>query len=505
MATIYKGEQISLARPVIIKKLHPHLAADKELVKRFEREAKILGKLSHKNIVEIIDFYKIKGDYFIVLEFVDGKSLKELVKEVGTLPLNIANFIVFEILSGLAVAHKQGILHRDIKPGNIMIGENGMVKISDFGLALSLEGAEITEPGATIGTPAYLPPELVRGEKASPKTDIYSLGLLYYEILTGTNPFEGKNRFETINNVLYKKLPTIQITNNDKDKVITRIITKMTKADLRGRYGNIDSILQDLSPHNTISQKNLALFISNPTIKEEMREVRKTSSRGSLVYALLLILVIFVAIAMMVEKERVEKFNSLNLPPVVHYQNNKDDTVNEKVDTATVLKNSIEIHAPKKNNNSNKKDTLRPPVINQDSYGFIKLLVKPWAKIFIDNVLYGNTPLSEPIRLTVGEHHLTFRHPNRKEFSENFTIAKDETLKISITLEATYGYLKISVSPWAEIYIDGEQRGVTPIAKPLYLTSGEHLLELKKGDSILWHEIINIPAEDTLKKTITLE
>ncbi|TET17664.1 MAG: serine/threonine protein kinase, partial [Candidatus Cloacimonadota bacterium] len=280
MATIYKAEQVSLSRMVVIKKLHPHLASDIELVKRFEREAKILGRLNHKNIVEIIDFYKKNGDYFIVLEYVDGKSLRELLKEAGSLPLHIANFIILEIASGLLTAHKSGILHRDIKPGNIMIGNNGIIKISDFGLALALEGTEITEPGVTIGTPAYLPPELIKGKKATPRSDIYSLGILFYEIVTGRNPFKGTNRYETINNILYKKLPPIQLKQDSKNKDISIIITKMTRSNPKTRYENIDSVVRDLTPHTTANQDNLIKFLSTPEESEYAAEIQRRFSSG---------------------------------------------------------------------------------------------------------------------------------------------------------------------------------------------------------------------------------
>lgn len=503
MATIYKAEQISLSRLVIIKKLHPHLASDKEFVKRFEREANILGKLTHKNIVEIIDFYNIKGDYYIVLEYVEGKSLNKLIGEIGALPLELANYIVFEIALGLSTAHKQKILHRDIKPGNIMISKDGTVKISDFGLALSLEGTEITEPGATIGTPAYLPPELLKGERASQKSDIYSLGILFYEIITGKNPFEGENRFETINNILYKKLHPIKLLNNADNNAIIKIISKMTKVDPKARYGNIDLILQDLSHHIRATQKNLAQFLSNPVNIGITIEETKQKNKGIFVFGSLLLLTIILFITVSIEQKRYKNYISKNPLTVIHYHRNYKDTLNNRRDTV-VQNNSTKIKKLPLNNN-NKMNILSLPVVKKDSYGFIKIVIKPWAKIYIDNIFYGNTPISNPIKLISGNHSLTLKHPNRKEYSTSITIVKDETLYVNIILEKAYGYFKIIVHPWAEIYLDGEKKGVTPIEKPFRFTSGEHLLELKKGKSTLWQKTIIIPVKDTLRETINLE
>ncbi len=501
MATIYKAEQVSLSRMVIIKKLHPHLASDIELVKRFEREAKILGRLNHKNIVEIIDFYEENGDYFIVLEYVDGKSLRGLLKEVGSLPLHIANFIILEIASGLSTAHKNGILHRDIKPGNIMIGNNGIVKISDFGLALALEGTEITEPGVTIGTPAYLPPELIKGKKATPKSDIYSLGILFYEIVTGRSPFEGANRYETINKILYKKLPPIHLKQDSENKDISMIITRMTRSNPKTRYGNINSIVRDLTPHTTANQHDLVKFLSAPEKSEYIAESQKRFSSGIFVYGALLLIVMFVSLAMMVGTKYM---NSHNIPlHEVHYFPRNNDSLIEQPDTTTEA-NSIEVEDTVSHSITPKKDSTSAPMVLSELYGYLKPVAIPWAEIIIDDISHGNTPLSHPIKLTTGNHFIKLKHPNRKEFSQLISIAKDETLRIQITLQEVFGFLRINVNPWAEIYIDGEKKGITPIADPIRLTTGEHELELKKGESILWKKTIKIPLNDTLKQTINL-
>jgi serine/threonine protein kinase len=504
MATIYKAEQISLSRPVIIKKLHPHLAQDNELVRRFEREAQILGSLNHPNIVEVIDFYTENGDYYIVLEFIAGRSLKELIREVGNLPLPIANFIVCQIAAGLIAAHKKGILHRDIKPANIMISDDGKVKISDFGLALALEGTEITEPGATIGTPAYLPPELIRGEKATPRSDIYSLGILYYEIVTGANPFEGENRFDTINNILYKKLPSITFKDDAEQKSVAPIISRMTKQDPRLRYGTVDSLRGDLSSRESATQEHLVKFLENPTHADTVVIARKTSPSGTIIYGAVLVTAIIISSALILENRRIghlyEKVRSF-----ASYRYSAADTADVPVDTlTTAMLDSVPIEGGATGNNTTPNTGTTVPIPGSGS-GFVKPLVKPWAEVYIDDEYCGSTPLSEPIQLSSGDHTITLKHPNRKEYSKLITISPDETLKVVATLEEVFGYLKISVSPWAEVYIDGEKKGVTPIAAPLRLSSGSHVLELKKDETIQWKNTIVIPMNDTLKKAIVLK
>ena len=155
--------------------------------------------------------------------------------------------------------------------------------------------------------------------------------------------------------------------------------------------------------------------------------------------------------------------------------------------------------------NSITPDTATTPPVNITGSGFVRPLVKPWAEVYIDDVYFGSTPLSKPIKLSAGDHVLTLKHPNRKEYTKLITVSRDETLRVITTLEEVFGYLKISVSPWAEIYIDGEKKGVTPIATPLRLTAGEHVLELKKDDRIQWKNTVIIPMNDTLKKAIALK
>lgn len=504
MATIYQGEQVSLSRPVIIKKLHPHLAQDSELVKRFEREAKILGSLNHPNIVEVIDFYTENGDYYIVLEFISGRSLKELTREIGHLPVPIASFIVYQIAAGLSAAHKKGILHRDIKPANIMISDDGKVKISDFGLALALEGAEITEPGATIGTPAYLPPELIRGEKATPRSDVYSLGVLFYEITTGANPFEGENRFDTINNILYKKPPPIVFTDEGEHKPVAAIISRMIKQDPRVRYGTVDALRNDLSPYNTATLDQFWKFLQNPASTDAVAVSKKALPTGTIIYSMALVAVIIVSLALVLENRRVRTIYQ-TLRSFAPYQHAAGDTVSGPNDTITT---AMLDSAPIGDTAAHliiPPDTGAAPPVNVTGAGFLRPLVKPWAEVYIDDAYYGSTPLAAPIELAAGNHLLLLKHPNRKAYTELITITRGETLRVVATLEEVYGYLKISVSPWAEIYIDGEKKGVTPIAEPLRLTSGTHVLELKKDETIQWKHTIEIPVEDTLKKTIVLK
>src|SRR5574344_2364293 len=178
MANVYLAKDSILGRNVAIKVLRGDLANDEKFVRRFQREALSASSLSHPNIVEVYDVGEDNGIYYIVMEYIEGKHLKQLLKRRGKLTLEEAVDIMLQVTDGMACAHDSYIIHRDIKPQNIMILENGLVKITDFGIAMALNGTQLTQTNSVMGSVHYLPPEQANGKSATVKSDIYSLGIL---------------------------------------------------------------------------------------------------------------------------------------------------------------------------------------------------------------------------------------------------------------------------------------------------------------------------------------
>jgi serine/threonine-protein kinase len=190
MGAVYLARDVGLEREVAVKVISPELARNPGLMARFRVEAIAQARLNHSNIVTIHSFEQQKDIYYIVMEYVEGKTLKEMIKEKGNIPVKQALTIFSGLLGGIAYAHRKGVLHRDIKPANIFITPDETVKIGDFGIA-KVSGIDgLTRVGSTIGTPLYSSPEQIRGEKMGPGTDIYSLGVTLYEMLTGVQPFK---------------------------------------------------------------------------------------------------------------------------------------------------------------------------------------------------------------------------------------------------------------------------------------------------------------------------
>ena len=196
MANVYLAYDTILDRNVAVKILRGDLAEDEKFVRRFQREALSASSLSHPNIVEIYDVGKSENNYYIVMEYVEGKNLKELIKKRGKLTLSEVLDIMLQLTDGISVAHDSYIIHRDIKPQNIMILGNGLIKIMDFGIATAMNAKDLTQTNSVMGSVHYLPPEQASGKGAILQSDIYSMGIVMYELLTGHLPYKGDNAVE---------------------------------------------------------------------------------------------------------------------------------------------------------------------------------------------------------------------------------------------------------------------------------------------------------------------
>src|SRR6476619_6118139 len=195
MADVYLAEDQELGRRVALKLLNDRHAADDQFVERFRREAQSAAGLNHPNIVSIFDRGRAEGTYYIAMEYLDGRTLKELLVKNGPTPVPIAIDYARQILGALAFAHRGGIVHRDIKPHNIVVRKDGRLKVTDFGIARS-GASQMTEAGSIVGTAQYLSPEQARGAPVDARSDLYSLGIVLYEMLTGKVPFSGDSAIE---------------------------------------------------------------------------------------------------------------------------------------------------------------------------------------------------------------------------------------------------------------------------------------------------------------------
>lgn len=255
MGVVYKGYESSLNRYVAIKVLAESLAHDESVKERFLREARSMASLNDPHIIQIYFIGEHEGQTFFVMEFVEGESLGSLLKREGKLRPDQAARVIFQTAMGLATAHDKGVVHRDIKPGNLMVNSRGAIKIADFGIALVTQdfSKKLTSTGEFVGTPGYLSPEVCLGKPVDSRSDIFSLGIVLFEMLTGRMPFTDESPLGLMLEVVRAEIPDVRQLNADVDAELSRILTRMIAKDPNERYNNCHELAEDLGRHPLLS------------------------------------------------------------------------------------------------------------------------------------------------------------------------------------------------------------------------------------------------------------
>src|SRR5882757_4030344 len=247
MAIVYRASDSTLKREVAIKILHHHLASEPESKARLEREAQAVAKLCHENILEIFDYSGIdSASSYIVTEFIDGPTLKQWLNEHQPSHPEVAALIAAEMSGALVHAHSVGIIHRDIKPENVMVRKDGLLKLMDFGIAQVVDLQRMTVTGQLLGSPAYMAPELIEGKPLDFRTDVFSVGILLYQLATGSLPFSGKNPHEVLRRIGEGRFPDPRTLNREIGDGLSRIIARALARNPDDRYATVALLAADL-------------------------------------------------------------------------------------------------------------------------------------------------------------------------------------------------------------------------------------------------------------------
>ena len=247
MAQVYKAECSLLCRTVAVKILRPQYASDAEFVERFRREARAAASLSHPHIVNIYDVGQENGMDYIVMEYIPGDTLKNIIIQKAPLAVEQALDITRQIAEGLQHAHQRNIVHRDIKPHNILVTPDGQIKVTDFGIARAISAGSLTQAGTVVGSVQYSSPEQAKGEEVGPQSDLYSLGCVFYELLTGTVPFKGDTPVSIAIQHLQEEITPVREIRSDISPVVENIIKKATAKDPAKRYPSAMAMLKDIT------------------------------------------------------------------------------------------------------------------------------------------------------------------------------------------------------------------------------------------------------------------
>ena len=301
MSTVYLAVDETLGRHVAAKVMHREISDQPDQIERFRREARAVAQLSHPNLVGVIDAGEDGGHPYIVFEFVPGQTLKERISASGRLPLDEATAYAIEIGRGLACAHANRLIHRDVKPQNVLIDAEGRAKITDFGIARSLESSGLTATGRVLGTTDYVSPEQAMGQEVDARTDVYSLGVVLYEMLTGDVPFHAETQVGVAMKHVNEGVPDVQLLRPDASAALAHAVERATSKDPADRYQDMNEFLRDLEGalEVEVSRAGRSTGEATTVLESVPRKQRKLMSRRriSWITAILLILVAAGAIA----------------------------------------------------------------------------------------------------------------------------------------------------------------------------------------------------------------
>ncbi len=246
MGVVYQGVHVRLEQPVAIKDLSPDLATNPEMRSRFIREAKIQARLNHPNVVNVHNLIEHEGHLFLVMELVEGQTLDQIIQKQGALPYSEAIQITREVLQALAFMHSKGVIHRDLKPGNIMITPEGHVKVTDFGIAKATTEQGQTRAGVRLGTLWYMSPEQIKGKPVDARSDLYAMGITLFQMVTGKLPFFGNSDFEIMKAHTETPPPDPKRIKKDLPKPLAGVILKLLEKDPQKRFQSASDVLAAL-------------------------------------------------------------------------------------------------------------------------------------------------------------------------------------------------------------------------------------------------------------------
>jgi serine/threonine protein kinase len=295
MSSVFKARDTLLERNVALKILHEHHLEDEEYVERFRREARTVAQLSHPNIVTVIDRGETEGQPFIVFEYVDGQTLDRMIARRGALPIDEALEIAIASAHGLAFAHRRGLVHRDVKPQNILLNGDREPKVTDFGIARSLDVQRgVTQTGTVLGTSNYIAPEQASGDRAGPQSDVYSLGVVLFELLTGRVPFDGENFVTVAMRHINEPPPNVATLRRDVSPRLAAAVSRALEKDPRNRFpsmeafaAELETCLDELRTGTADSMRTVVRAPAPAPVRRRRVQARRRFSPGPLLVSLL--------------------------------------------------------------------------------------------------------------------------------------------------------------------------------------------------------------------------
>ncbi len=409
MAVIYKAVQEPLGRTVAIKALKSSISGEAQFAERFEREARFMAGFQQENIINVHDFIKFGGTMFIVMEHVEGVDLYDLLEKSISLPFEIAVIITLEVARALNHAHFRGVIHRDIKPANIMISLQGEVKLMDFGIAHTDNLSDLTETGTGLGTPSYMSPEQILGEKLDARSDIWSLGVVFYQMLTGKKPFIEDQEHSVLQKIRLERYIPARKVNPKIPRALERILARCLAKMPADRYPSTQALIHDmedflasrvvvnynaymvsfLEDQEVLSEQEASAILTTGAVRagqqRVVREDRTALRAVGLLYAVVLAVLLFGGLIIQLTSS--------------------DPTQTPANATAGIA--------------------LAP-----SEAGYLKVIADPWAEVYVDGVHLETTPFARALPLVPGVHYVELKHPIFSTLSREVIIEQSKTVRI---------------------------------------------------------------------------
>ena len=560
LTRVYKARHRILDRIVLLKVLHKRLITESDIAERFKREAKIAASIDHAHIVRVYDCGEIGGQPYIAFEWIEGENLYEYIGRItgtkdalgqpGRIPLSDIITITASLLKGLSAIHSAGVVHRDLKPENVMIDRTGVVKLTDFSLSFSGKMPRLTQHGDLIGTPGYMAPEVVAGEKPTIKSDIFAAGLIIWELLTGVNPFESEDLFQTLQKVQEADFPDLDHLRSGIPDDFKSVIFKMVARKPHDRFNSVNETIERITtlreyPRVLSKRAESGLRIPAPPVVKN--KVEYANKLPIILFIMLISASIFIA-GWFWTHQGASVVPQLNSSPAVEDSSYSDIGAYDSLLTSTSQSEpAINIrNDPEQSEPVSKKDIDSQPVqpadneeesqtalqkedspgnegddgaaeapaetadynpaqnILQDESGFITFSINPWARIYIDGELKGDSPLGYAIDLTPGIHSVVLDNPYFPRLDFQYTITSQETLGVEVNLFDHIGAVSFDIQPWGYITVDSVQMGVSPLPHPLYLKPGQHYLIVEHPNFSNYERTLMVLPGDDISLLIDL-
>ena len=430
MAVVYKAVQDPLGRIVAIKALKPSIAIDSQFAKRFEREAHFMASLQHENILHVHDYVKDGRSMYIVMEYVEGIDLYDLLDHSPRLPVEVAAIITLQVARALDYAHFRGIIHRDIKPANIMISRHGEVKLMDFGIARDDKLSDLTETGTGLGTPSYMSPEQILGDKLDFRSDIFSVGIVLYQMITGRKPFVEDEARTVMQKIRLDRYTSPRKLNTIVPRQLERILARCMEKMPANRYPTTQALIDDLMeflasrvPMNYSARLVMYLRDVGILTDEEADGILETGAPRT------------------AQRRQTDRslFRHVSI-------------VNGILLAGMLVGGSvIQASAGRLATESDEfiAETGEPVV--PERAGYLRVIVDPWAEVLIDGQEVVTTPTAQRIPLTPGRHFVKFRNPYYVEEDREIRVLTEQTQVLEVQLEPLH-----QMGPGARLDGDGE-------------------------------------------------